>query len=110
MFTKGLLRARSIILFFADQLPFVSAPTLSSYLRAGFHARSQGCPAAWSAAGPASAPALKGRPFSQVPCEPVVWAMAQPVEYFFILPAVLFSTSESVREEDYVSVYVSMSL
>lgn len=85
----------------------VSALSLSSCPRAGFHARSQGCAVAWGAAGPASAPALKGQPFSQVPCDPAVWATAQPVEYFFILQAVFFSTSGSVREEE---VCVSMSL
>lgn len=36
-----------------------------------------------SAAGPASVPVLKGRPFNEVPCELVLWAITQPVEYFF---------------------------
>lgn len=44
---------------------------------AGLHQPVQGL----SVAGPASAPALKGLPFNQVPCEPVVWAMAQLMEW-----------------------------
>lgn len=61
----------------------------------------RGCPAAWSAAGPAS-PRSQGRPFSQVPCEPVVWAMAQPVEYFLFFRWCYFHSFESVREEEVV--------
>lgn len=35
----------------------------------------------------------RGPPFNQVPCEPVVWAMAQLFEHFYTLGSVL-STSE----------------
>lgn len=107
MLTKGLLRARSIILFLADQLPsqfqFLASPAApeQAFMLEARERSCLGC--SW----PSLCPALKGQPFSQVPCEPGVWAMAQPVEYFFILQAVFFSTSGSVREEE---VCVSMSL
>lgn len=48
-----------------------------------------------SAAGPASAPALKGLPFNQGPCEPVVWPWLSPGSMFYTLHRVL-STSEPI--------------
>lgn len=86
--------------------------TLSRYSRTGSQAGSQGCLTACqpcqplqglSAAGPASASALKGRPFNQVPCEPAVWAVARPAEYVFVLQAVYFLPQSVWVEEVCVS-------
>lgn len=62
-----------------------------------------------SAAGPASAPALKGPPFDQVPCEPMVWAMAQPAEYFLYFRQRTFYLRVYVRGREGMCTCVSAS-
>ena len=56
---------------------------------------------------PSLCPALKGQPFSQVPWEPAVWAMAQPVEFFYTSGGVFLPQGLCGRKR-YMCFYVSV--
>lgn len=108
MLTKGLLRARSIILFLADQLPsqfqFLASPAAEAEQAFMLEARERSClGCSW----PSLCPALKGQPFSQVPWEPAVWAMAQPVEFFYTSGGVFLPQGLCGRKR-YMCFYVSV--
>lgn len=59
------------------------------------------------AAGPASAPALQGLLFNQVPCEPVVWPWLSPWSVFYTLHSVLSTSEPVVRGREGVCICVS---